>query len=78
VDAPHYYLEHLRMAFIKLANPEKLRSFLQIPLKFIKDAPAQAPVPSLRKTITETAALALNWFNSSVNRLTVSLEKNSG
>jgi hypothetical protein len=75
VDA-YYYLRTLAHGIYR-ANPEKNPSSKLDTAKVRQRRPStKAPVPSLRKTITETSALALSWFNSSVNRLTISLEKN--
>jgi hypothetical protein len=58
VDTPTIIFEHLRMAFIKFANPEKnfVPSSKLDTAKVRQRRPStKAPVPSLRKTITETS-----------------------
>jgi hypothetical protein len=57
---PTIIFEHLRMAFIKFANPEKLPSSKLDTAKVRQRRSTKTPVPSLRKTITETSALPLS------------------
>jgi hypothetical protein len=65
---PTIILEHFRMALIKLAKPEKK---IALPLGWTakahqKKRPHKAPVPWLRKMITETSLLPLNTLITSV------------
>jgi hypothetical protein len=66
---PTIILEHFRMALIKLAKPEKkIVPFLWLDTAKAhqRSARTKAPVPWLRKMITETSLLPLNTLITSV------------
>jgi hypothetical protein len=73
---PTIILEHLRMAFIKLAKPEK--TFLLL----IDTAKVRQKKPQHKSTCAfasqnnyRNTELVLSWFNSAVNCLTISLKR---